>query len=306
MATSLGYETRIAFTGDRSKMLFEPDMTNEAFIHPAAIAVKFGENWKFYDPGMSFMPPGMLAWNEENVWALLVGEGNYSWVKTPLSDINKTFSKRTGKFKLLEDGTLEGTVKTEYSGQMGLSYKMDNYDQSANQREENLKNEIKSRMSTAEISDVQIENITEPNKPFTYQYKVRVPNYAQRTGKRLFLQPGFFEYGENPAFSTATRKYDVYFNYPWSENDTVEIDLPKGFSLDNADTPGELSDPQKIGSLKIYMGVDKAGNFLKYERKFHFGGGGVILFPVGNYQPLKTMFDAFHKADTHTITLKQM
>ncbi len=305
MANSLGYETRVAFAANRSKMFFNPDMTNENFIHPAAIAVKVGNDWQFFNPGVSFLPAGMLVWYEEDVWALLVGEKNYSWEKTPFTGTDKTVAKRTGKFKLLEDGTLEGTVKMEYTGQMGLDHKMENYDESANQREENLKNEIKARMSTAEISDIQIENITEPNKPFTYQYKVRVPNYAQKTGKRLFLQPGFFEYGENAAFSTATRKYDVYFNYPWSENDTVEIELPKGFSLDNADAPGELSDAQRIGFLQIKVGVDKASSFLKYERNFHFGGGGNILFPVSAYQPLKNMFDAFHKADTHTITLKQ-
>jgi hypothetical protein len=135
---------------------------------------------------------------------------------------------------------------------------------------------------------------------------VRVPNYAQRTGKRIFLQPGFFEYGESALFSTAARKYDIYFNYPWSENDTVEINLPKGFTLDNADTPGELSDGRKIGFLQIKIGVDNSTTFLKYERNFHFGGDGNILFPVNTYQPLKNMFDAFHKADTHTITLKQM
>ncbi len=305
MANSLGYETRVAFTGNRSKMFFNPEMTNESFIHPAAIAVKVGNDWQFFNPGVRFLPVVMLVWYEEDVWALLVGENNYSWVKTPFYDKDKTVAKRTGKFKLLEDGTLEGTVKMEYSGQTGLDYKMNSYDQSANQREENLKNEIKARMSTAEISDLQIENITEPNKPFTYQYKVRVPNYAQKTGKRLFLQPGFFEYGENTAFSTATRKYDVYFNYPWSEDDAVEIELPKGFSLDNADAPGALADSQKIGFLQIKMGVDKTSHLLVYKRKFHFGGGGNILFPVGAYQPLKTMFDEFHKADTHTITLKQ-
>ncbi|MBA3693592.1 MAG: DUF3857 and transglutaminase domain-containing protein [Acidobacteria bacterium] len=305
MANSLGYETRVAFTGDRSKMFFQPDMTNESFIHPAAIAVKVGNDWQFFNPGVNFLPAGMLVWYEEDVWALLVGENNYSWVRTPLSGTNKTVSKRSGKFKLLEDGTLEGTVKMEFSGQAGLDYKLSNYDKSANQREEDLKNEIKARMSTAEISDIQIGNFTETEKPFVYQYKVRVPNYAQKTGKRLFLQPGFFEYGESATFSTATRKYDIYFNYPWSEDDMVEIDLPKGFSLDNADTPGELSDPQKIGFLQIKIGVDKATNFMKYQRKFHFGGGGNILFPVGGYKLLKNMFDAFHKADTHTITLKQ-
>ena len=182
---------------------------------------------------------------------------------------------------------------------------MDNYDDSGNKREENLKDEIKKQMSTAEISDISIENVSDAEKPFVYQYKVRVPNYAQKTGKRLFLQPGFFEYGKSPVFSTATRKYDVYFNYPWSENDSVEIEFPKNFALDSADVPAAISDPQKISFLDIKMNINKATNTIKYQRKFHFGGGGVVLFPTASYQALKGLFDAFHKADTHTITLKQ-
>jgi hypothetical protein len=305
MANSLGFETKIAFTGNRNKMFFDPNMTNDAFIHPAAIAVKVGEDWKFYNPGMKFLPAGMLVWYEEDVWAMLVGEKNYNWVKTPLSGTDKTVAKRNGRFKLLEDGTLEGTVKVEYVGQVGLDYKMNNFDESATQREENLKNEIKARMSTAEISEIQIENIAEPQKPLSYRFKVRVPNYAQKTGKRLFLQPGFFEYGEGAMFSTATRKYDVYFNYPWAETDDVEIELPKGFALDNADAPGSLADPQKISSLNIKIGVDQAANVITYQRKFHFGNGGNLLFPSASYKALKSLFDEFHKADTHTITLKQ-
>ncbi len=155
------------------------------------------------------------------------------------------------------------------------------------------------------MSEIQIENITEPQKPLVYGFKVRVPNYAQKTGKRLFLQPGFFEYGEDAMFSTATRKYDVYFSYPWAETDDIEIELPKGFALDNADAPGLLTDPQKISFLNINIGVDKAANVITYKRKFHFGGGGNLLFPSGSYKALKGLFDEFHKADTHTITLKQ-
>jgi hypothetical protein len=132
-----------------------------------------------------------------------------------------------------------------------------------------------------------------------------MPNYAQKTGKRLFFQPGFFEYGTSPVFASAARKYDVYFRYPWSEQDTIEIEYPKTFDLDNADSPGNISDPQKIGSLDIIIQADRNNALLIYNRKFHFGGGGNILFPAGLYQPLKNMFDTFHKADSHTITLRQ-
>ena len=54
---------------------------------------------------------------------------------------------------------------------------------------------IKAQMSTAELSDIRIENVTDPVKPFIYAFHVKVPGYAQRTGKRLFLQPAFFQRG---------------------------------------------------------------------------------------------------------------
>ena len=204
-----------------------------------------------------------------------------------------------------EDGTLEGTVHIEYSGHQATTYRNANYDESAAKREENLTNEIKERLSTAEVSDIKIENLTDSSKPLVHQYSIRVPGYAQKTGKRLFLQPGFFEYGVEPLFSSATRKYDVFFHYPWSESDKITISLPSGFDLDNADSPGRMEDAQKIGSLDIGISVDKANTVLVYNRKFHFGGGNNTLFPVTAYQNLKNLFDAFQKADTHTITLKQ-
>ena len=83
LASSLGYEARVAFSSDRSQIFFKPEMTNESFIHPAAIAIKVGERWRFFNPGLKFLPHGMLVWYEENVWALLVGDGEYAWTQDP-------------------------------------------------------------------------------------------------------------------------------------------------------------------------------------------------------------------------------
>jgi hypothetical protein len=143
------------------------------------------------------------------------------------------------------------------------------------------------------------------SKPLVQKYTVRVPGYAQKTGKRLFIQPGFFNHGIGPIFSSSTRKYDIFFGSPWSEIDQVQIKWPDGFDLDNADAPGDVGDPKKIGLLNIVIAADRPAKVLKYDRKFHFGGGGNVLFDAAVYKPLKDLFDAFNKADTHTITLKQ-
>lgn len=305
MATALGFEARLAFGGDRSEMFFNVRKAHEEFVHFSAIAVEVEGRWRYFDPGNFYAPYGMLPWYEEDTDVLLIGSKTFITTKTPLSGTEKSVAKRTGKFKLLEDGTLEGTVKIEYTGQLSYERKIENYDKSGSKREEMLKEEIKQRMSTAEVSDIGIENANDPEKPFTYQFKVRVPNYAQKTGRRLFLQPGFFEYGMSPLFSSASRKYDIYFHFPWSEEDSVDIELPKGFVLDSADAPATLADPSRIGVLDISIRLDQSTNTLKFGRKFHFGGNGKILFPVGAYSAVKNLFDAFNKADTHTITLKQ-
>ena len=304
MANALGLQTRVAFLSDRSELFFKPEMANDAFIHPGAIAVKVGEEWNFYNPGVKFLPPGMLVWYEEGVWALLIGEGNYLWQRTPLSDYQHSQTKRVGRFKLLEDGTIEGTVRIEYEGQAGLINKLDSYDDSDTKREESLKDEIKGRMSTSDLSNIHFENINEPRKPLVCSYNIRVPGYAQKTGKRLFLQPSFFAHGESALFPNAERKYDIYFHYPWSEDDDIEFELPSGYALDNADRPQGFN-VTGISQYNIAMGVTADHRTLVVKRKFFFGGGGNIVLPVTSYGQLKAVFDRLQQSDEHTITLKQ-
>lgn len=217
---------------------------------------------------------------------------------------DKSLQKSTGKFRLLEDGTLDGDVRIEYTGQLAIDKKDYNEDDSSVQREETLRDNLKKRMSTAEISDIKIENVTDPVRPFVHSYHVRVPGYAQRTGKRLFLQPAFFEHGAGPMFSASERRQPIYFHYPWSERDEVEIELPPGFALDNADKPAPFS-AGAISQYKVDLGMSADGKKLVLRRDFFFGGGSNILFPGTSYSQVKLLFDQLHRNDEHTITLKQ-
>ena len=160
-------------------------------------------------------------------------------------------------------------------------------------------------MSTAELSDIKIENVADPIKPFVYEYHVSVPGYAQRTGKRIFLQPAFFEHGIGPLFSGSERKHEIYFHYPWLEQDEVTIELPAGYALDNPDAPAPISVAGGVTEYKPTIGVSRDGKTLIYKRSFFFGGGESVLFPVTTYGTLKTLFDAINREDNHTITLKQ-
>lgn len=303
LADAAGFDTRIAFTGDRSKLFFNPGRAHPSFVHMAGVAVKMGNYWRYFDPGSPFLPYGKLAWYEENTSAFLLAYKDYITTETPMSDYNESEEIRKAELELTDDGTLQGTVTIEYTGHLSYRQKMKNYDVSVNQREEFLKDKLEGRLNGVEISDISIENVTDPGKPFTYKFKIKVPNYAQKTGKRIFLQPGFFEYGTDAMFTSSTRKYDVYFQFPWSESDDVTIKLPDNYSLDSADTPAPVFDNDGISSLKISMSVNERNKSLIFKRNFFFGGRRKILFPARSYEAVKNLWDAFHKADSHVLTL---
>jgi hypothetical protein len=305
MAAASGFDARVARLADRSDVFFDAGFADDYFINSYDIAVRVGDEWRFYDPASTFVPFGMLRWQEEASDALISDPKEGFFVQTPLSPPQKSLERRTARLKLSEDGTLEGEVRVEYTGHPANERKEYDDDDSPQQREETLRNLVKARLSTAELADVRIENATDPVKPFVHAYRVRVPGYAQRTGKRLFLQPAFFQYGLKPLFAAGERRNHVYFHYPWSEEDAVEIELPEGFALDNADAPQPFQSGE-ISKYSVKIGVTTDGRKLVYHRSFFFGGGqSGLLFPTASYAGLKSLFDELHKRDNHTITLKQ-
>ncbi len=240
LANAAGLEARVALLPDRGRRFFDATVVIPGALRVSDIAVHVGPVWKFFNPANPYVTPGMMRWQEEGVAALIADE-NPTWAMTPISPPGKSKETRTANLQLDEEGTLEGEVTIEYTGHLAVERKALNDDDSPNQREENLKEAVKNRLSSAELTKIVIENVTDPAKPFIYKYHVRVPGYAQRTGKRLFLQPAFFQKGLGALFASSTRKYPIYFHYGWSEDDKVTIKLPPGYAPDNPDSPAPIN-----------------------------------------------------------------
>jgi hypothetical protein len=301
LATAAGFDARMARVGDRGDTFFDPAFADDYMLRSYDIAVKVGDAWRFFDPGSTYVPFGMLRWQEEGQQALICDAKDPAFVSTPLSPPEKSMEKRTATLTLSEDGTVEGDVQIEYTGHLAVIKKEENDDDSPEQREQTLRDMLKARMSTAEVSDVKIENVTDPAKPFVYRFHVAVPGYAQRTGKRLFLQPAFFEKGVPALFTASQRKHQLYFHYPWMESDTVTINLPKGFALDNPDKPAPFT-ASDLAKYEVTMRVLGKNEQLVFNRTWMFNA---LMFPQQSYAGVKRVFEMLHEADNHTITFKQ-
>ncbi len=306
MARAAGYDARVALSGNRNELFFNPNVPNmDLMLGSSSIAVKVGNDWRFFSPASYFVPFGMMSWVEENQVALIPDSKELIWKEIPLSESGSSMEKRSGTFAISEDGTLSGEGRVEFTGHQAFMQKMLNRDESASAREERLKSFVRSSISgSAEIEKFAIENVNDPEKPLVYTFKVKVPGYAVKTGRRLFFQPNVFDHSSQPRFTANARKYDVYFPFPFAEDDNVLITLPKGFSLESPDLPAKIKDSQGISSHESNLFVSDDKKQIKYQRKFSFGNGGLIRFPAGSYQAVKALFDAFNKADVHQLTLR--
>jgi hypothetical protein len=304
-AAAAGFDARLAFSGNSGDFFFDRSYMHWSFLGASLIAVRVGGGWQLFSPAGRYTPFGMKPWPVEAQDVLVTDPKSPVWVRSLAAGPDKSVERRAGKFKLSEDGTLEGDVRIEYTGHLAVEKKEFNDEDSPAEREQPVVEAWKTQMG-AEVTDLRVENVTDPFKPFVYAFHVRVPAYAQRTGKRLFLQPAFFQKGLAPRFTPATRRHEVYFHHPWSEEDRVEIELPAGFTFDNAEAPAGFS----AGDLSKYepaAGVSRDGQTLVYTRRFYFGQGGdsPLRFPASSYANLKGYFDEVSKQDGHTIALKQ-
>lgn len=303
MASYVGLEVRPALLADRQDIAFVPAMTDSYFLRHIDMGVNIGGNWRLYDVSARDLPAGMLSWNEEGMAALLSDPKKPSFVESPVTPPEASSRIRKATLALSDDGSMDADVKLQFSGHSAQERRYQLEADSDARRVERYKDELTKLYPNAEVSDIQIQNASDPEQPLIMHYHLKGPGYAQRTGKRILLQPFFFQRGTVPLFSASERKYPILFPYAWKEHDSVTFELPAGFTLDNADSPAPLNFGAPGGyQVKI---MTRGSRELLVERDFVMGNEGRIFFPVENYAALKKIFDEIQRRDDHTISLIQ-
>lgn len=302
MLKAVGFDPRVANVSTNAEPVFERRNGNKYFNRTEVIAVKIDSEWKFLSPSSRYISFGMLPSSIENQVALISDPKLPVFVDTPGSKPEQSLQKRTARLKLSPDGSLEGEVRMEFSGHFSAYHKEKNDELTASEREKLLIATIKRRtMDSAEISDISIENVTDPDKPFTYVFRLKLPLYAQQTGRRLLIQPNIFERGIDPRFPKGSREYDISLDYPWKEEDEVTIDLPAGVKAESVDQPDRIADGLGNALLesKVELSSDKLT--LRYSRSMTFGLKSILGIDSTQYDVVKRFFDSVHSADTKGI-----
>ena len=303
LARAAGLDARIAATPNRADVFHKPTHDNPYFVRGRLVAARTSSGWTFVDPANEHSATGELRWYYEQQEVLIGDAKTVTPVRTPLSPAARSAKTRRGAFRLLEDGTLEGECRLEFTGHWAERFRGLEASDTDAERQKTFRELLNKRLPGAEVSDIRFENLADPTQPYVNAYRIRVPGYAQRTGARLFLQPVFFQKGIDAVFPAATRVSDVYFPFPWTEVDWITLELPAGFSLEQPEAPPVVN--AGAGKYTVTIGSNDAWKSLVINRQFSFGLTNSVLFDSTSYRQIKQFFDLVHSRDAHTLVLRR-
>lgn len=302
MAQVLGYEPRFAKAPDNRFLRFDPNRPIPYSLSEESVALNMGGKHRFFNPGNPFLPADSVEWwcygNE-----ILVGtdKGEFM-VDAPMPEASFSKVIRSAEFSVDEEGTLKGRVTQDYTGfkdldmKEGLSSRL-----SREELEDYIVQDLKQAQRSIKASNFKILNRGSSVIPLQISYDLEIPEFADVTGKRIFVQPSALEKGMEPLFTEDTRQSDIAFPYPWTELDDFRISLPDGYSLEAGSAPSPLS-LDVLGSFKISLGLSKKTGAIVFKRSQEID---LNYVSVRGYEILRDLFVEINQRDQHTLTFKK-
>lgn len=240
------------------------------------------------------MPSGYLGDFTSDRPALMIDANGGKLVRTPKYNLNQNLQVRHIKAVLDDNGTLSTNIRTRYTGM----------------QQDNLHNMINA-LSKEKVKEILVEQLdfsTYDVNNFNYEEKksslpsineslnITVSNYATITGKRLFIMPNIMTRSGSKLNVDSTRKFDIQLGYEYRDMDSVEIELPKGYTVEVL--PKDVDIQSKFGNYS--SSVKFKDNKLFYYRIIEQNSG---RYPAKDYNDLAEFYSAIYKADRNKVVL---
>ncbi|HET7534870.1 MAG TPA: hypothetical protein VFJ90_00350, partial [Candidatus Didemnitutus sp.] len=296
-----GFDAHLALVNRRSMILFDPVVTEKFMVPDTVVAVRLEGVQRFFDPGATYLPFGALAPENSNTAILVADPQNGKPGYTEGTRARDNTEHRRAHFTIEADGTIEGDVTETYTGLREAEMKNLLHGLTPTERGRYFRDALKEDLKQAELTAIKILHADDPLDPLSVTYHLRVPEYADRTGSRIFIQPGIFQKNVPPLFPSAKRRADLMFGYGNEVHDEITFTLPENYAVEEASVPSDV-DIGDLGKYVVELGRNPATGDIHYRRTMTTNG---VYLPAKMYEPVRQAFDAISQRDAHTLALKR-
>lgn len=239
-------------------------------------------------------PTGYMGGFTGNRKALLVDDNGGTLVSTPRYSLVNNRQVRKVRAKLAGDATLHLTSDTRYFAmqQDRLHHLVNNLS------DEKIRDHLNEQLdfATYDIEDFKYEEHKSAMPYIDEILGITVRNFATITGKRLFLQPNIMTKSYLRLGKDDSRKYDIQLSTAFSTIDSIEIEIPAGFSPEAK--PENILIDTKFGKYQSITSM-RENKLFHYRSLERYEG----RFPASDYNELVEFYDKIYKADRSRMVL---
>lgn len=239
-------------------------------------------------------PTGYMGSFTGNRKALVINENGGHVVATPRYGVNENTQIRKLKARLTEEGNLELDIHTRYGG-----LQQDDISSMINQlSKDDIKKVLNREMdlSSYDIVSFQYKEEKQAIPQVNEQLQLIVPNYATISSKRIFIYPNILNRGGARLTLDTARKVDYVYDMSYRDEDSAEIDLPAGYTIESPVKDVNLK--SQFGTYSMTIKLD--GNKLRFYRvREQFAG----RFPPKDGRELVNFLEEIFKADRQRLVL---
>lgn len=277
----------------RSQGWIVEDLPSSQFNH-VILSVPLKSDTVWLECTSSDLPTGYLSSFTSDRSVLIVGENGGTLARTPKYGISDNLQLRHIKAGIDENGKLTANVNTVYK-----AIQEDNVHSLINNMAkdkvlEYLKEEI--NLPTYDVLSFDYEQERSAMPSVTEKLTITAPDYAQVTGKRLFLKPNILSASVGKVTPDEKRKFDINLKSEYTDIDTVEFTVPAGYVAEALPKNVSLSSPygRYTNNYKVEDGR------IVYLRKMEQFSG---RFPAKDYPKLVEFYNSIYTADRARIVL---
>jgi transglutaminase-like putative cysteine protease len=239
-----------------------PAGVNDARLQ-AVVTAGDGKRYLIFDPTNERTPVGNLPSYEQGSYGLLAAGAASQVMALPVLDPAANGTTQTGKFTLLADGTLSGSVDAAHIGPEGADYRLLLKYTDEKERHDAWETRVARDLPGGTLESFAFVQPEALDKPVEFHYKVTAPGYAHTAGTLLLVRPRVVGTDRRPCDDKPrTLPIDLEATGRWQ--DSFDIALPAGYAVD------ELPDPVDVETdfASYHSKATTAGNVLHYEREY--------------------------------------
>ena len=242
----------------------------------------------------TYQPPGYLGGFTANRWGLLFDETGGTLVQTPKYGFRDNVEVRRIMGTVDKDGNLAASDETTFKAMQQDYLSLLLSDGSNESSMKYLKNSID--LATYDINNLKFIQNKNLLPSITAAFNLTAPNYAQVTGKRIFINPNILNKSEVRLTEDEDRKYEVDLRNDETDIDTVEIEIPIGYKVESPFQ--DINIQSKFGTF-VASAVVTLGKISYYRKEEYFSG----RFPATDYANLLAYYQQVYKSDHTKIVL---